>query len=143
MNNFDDVWDSETNEREIQLALHDNLKEKEQNKIDTILYNEGYLNGIEITNEEKYNEGVNKGIEYTKDFGYEIGKIDAYLLLDKFGIKVLSKSTKNKLLKLKVNIEESSYQIDTNLSNKIDKALESDCDCESDNSCKNNCECKK
>ena len=43
--NFDDIWDSDVNERELQLNLHNNFVINEKENHEKLNYNEGFLEG--------------------------------------------------------------------------------------------------
>lgn len=126
----DDVWDVDTNERELQLSLHNNIVERESEKITKIDYHEGYLAGSDFENTDTYQENFKKGFDYTKDFGAQLGRLDAILYLSKLNIKHLCDCKSERLGELKKQAEEKTFKIENNLEVAILEITESTCICE-------------
>lgn len=130
--NFDDIWDSEVNERDYQLNLHNNFIINEKENLEKLNYNEGFLAGSDFEDLEEFNKGYLKGIEYTSNFGIELGRIDSILILDKLKIEVIENCKRTKLEQIKKEIEENTYKIRENLNKEIEEILK----------CQGNCNCK-
>lgn len=118
----EDIWDMNVSQREVELKLHSNSIENEENKINNLLFNQGYLDGTDFIDDVKYHEGFSQGIEKTCHYGAEIGRIDAVLYLNKLKIVGLEKTVEDRLVEVKTRIE-LNKAVDNEIKSEIDGIL--------------------
>lgn len=119
--NDDDIWDSNANQRDIELNLHNNEVTRETEKIKKIEYYHGFMEGTDTEDKENYKKGFIQGYNYSLELGLCMGKADSLLKLNELNLIILGECKIKKIKEIKNDIENNTYKINKEM---IDKYYE-------------------
>lgn len=107
----DDLWDTNVDERQLQMNLHNNQVERENEKIKKNKYYEGFINGTDYNDEESYKKGFDDGYNHSLDLGLCLGKCNSIIRLSELELIVLDSDKLSRIKEIKSEIELNTYKI--------------------------------
>jgi hypothetical protein len=113
----DDLWDTNVDERQLQMNLHNNQLEREKEKMKKNKYNEGFINGTDYNDEESYKKGFVDGYNHSLELGLCLGKCNSIIKLFELELVNMDNDKLNRIKEIKSEIELNTYKISRELIN--------------------------
>lgn len=119
----DDLWDTNVDERQLQMNFHNNEVERENKKIKKNKYYEGFINGTDYNDEVSYKKGFDEGYNLSLDLGLCLGKCNSIIRLSELELIMIDNNKLNRIKEIKSEIELNTYKISREVINEYFREL--------------------